>query len=74
MKLPKHYEEWLDESCPYRTLQEFGRYMDGARAMHHKLMADLAPAIEALEFGDKVYGSIKFAEALTQLKEKGLME
>lgn len=84
MKLPEHYEKWLDEEYPsideeYPSKHSiYHPYRDGAHRMYAKLMEDFAPAIAALKFCDKTYGSInKFCcsnVAIEHLKEKGLVE
>ena len=43
MKLPEHYEKWMDEE-----FEDEPPRRGGARSMYHKLMEDLKPAIEAV--------------------------
>lgn len=81
MKLPEHYEKWLEE-----VFDDEPPRRGGARSMYRKLMADFAPAIEALKLcanGEACphfeccggCGPINEAdEALNALKEKGLVE
>jgi hypothetical protein len=52
MKLPEHYEKWVEDqafaSHSFRYVED--AFESGAEAMYRKLMEDFAPAIEALKF------------------------
>jgi hypothetical protein len=84
MKLPEHYEKWLrgvlselDRCSLYRA-----GYIDGAHEIFCQLMADLAPAIEALTdcpctVQERLSGhrsECLSGPALENLKENGLVE
>jgi len=47
MKLPEHYEAWLDEEFPEPRGSVVEGMRIGAHRMYIKLMQDFAPAIEA---------------------------
>lgn len=85
MKLPEHYEKWIEYgmTCEVPQVWTEEDVKHGVRAMYFKLMWDMRPAIEALEMlalGD--WSAISGAETpsqlaeevLAKLKEKGLVE
>jgi len=82
MKLPKHYEKWINEQFPKSSSLVLTGMRAGARRMYVKLMEDFAPAIEALKdcpctVSERLSGhrsECLSGPALAALKEKGLVE